>query len=522
MNRLAATVKAMSKLERLAFYGLIAILAASILTKFIIYTEANSYMVGTNGGELREGVISQPAFINPVVPVTETDRDISQLVFSSLSDIADSIKAAPDNKSYAIRLKENAFWSDGQKLTADDIIFTIDTIQDPETRSPLYRNFQGVKAERVSELEVKISLSNPYAFFEEDHIKNLQIIPKHIFAGVPVQNLQYSLYGLQPIGSGPYIAKSHASDSRGNITSLTLKANENYFGEKPKIDTITFKFYSNTDELIKAYNDGAIDSFGVSTYDPALSKLVLRYDAHYLSSYRYYAIFINPTTAPKELQDIKVRQALSGLTDRANILNKVLGGYGKILYGPTDLSQNPSPEFDPTLVQNLNLTITVPDEPFLRDTANLIKEEWEKAGAHVNLDIKSPKDIQENTLKNSDYSLLLFGNITKPSQDLYAFWDSSQRFYPDQNLAFYQNTNVDSLLESYRSTFDSKKRAEILKNISDMITNDIPAIFLYSPDYAYIGTTNLGGFNDSKSVSVASDRFSDITNWYVTTKRVFR
>ena len=522
MNRLIATVRVMTSLERLVLWGALTVLAVGGLTKIILYAEANSYMVGDAGGELREGVVGQPAFVNPVVPVTEADRDISQLVFSSVADVADSVKASPDNKSYEVRLKENAFWSDGVKLTSDDIIFTVQTIQDPESRSPLYRSFQGVQASRVSELEVKFSLTSPYAFFQDDHLKNLDIIPKHIFAGVPVQNLQYSLFGLRPIGSGPYIAKGYTSDDRGNITSLTLKANKDYFGEKPKIGTITFKFYSSTDELTRAYNSGAIDAFGISTYDPALSKLVLRYDTHNLPSYRYYAIFINPATAPKELQDIKVRQALSGLTDRAAILSKVLDGYGKILYGPTGLSFSPSPNFDPTLVQKLQLTLTVPDEPFLRSTAELIKGQWEAAGAQVNLDIKSIKDIQEQTLKNSDYSLLLFGNITRPSEDLFSFWHSSQRFYPDQNMAFYQNKNADTLLETYRRTFDPKQRMKILKQISDAIASDVPAIFLYSPDYLYITTPNLGGFNDLKKISTASDRFSDATSWYVTTKRVFR
>ncbi len=512
----------MSGLERLVFWGALTVIALGSLTEIVLYIESNSYMVGDTGGELREGVVGQPAFINPVVPVTESDRDISQLVFSSLTDVADSIKVSADNKNYEVRLKENASWSDGDKLTADDIIFTINTIQDPETRSPLYRSFQGVRAERVSELEVKLSLPSPYAFFEDDHLKNLDIIPKHIFAGVPVQNLQYSLYGLQPIGSGPYIAKGYTSDDRGNITSLTLKANRQYFGEKPKIDTITFKFFSNPSELVSAYNAGVIDSFGTSTFDPALSKLVLRSDEHNFPSYRYYAIFINPSAAPKELQNIKVRQALSGLVNRADLVNNVLKGHGKPLYGPTSLTGAPAADFDPTILQNLSLELTVPDEPFLKNTAEIIKQNWESAGAHVNLKMLSPKDIQEQTLKNSDYSLLLFGNITKSSQDLFAFWHSSQRFYPDQNLSFYQNKNVDSLLETYRRTFDAKERSRILNQISDQIAADLPAIFLYSPDYIYMTTPNLGGMNDNRFISTASDRFSDVTSWYVMMKRVFR
>jgi peptide/nickel transport system substrate-binding protein len=387
-----------------------------------------------------------------------------------------------------------------------------------------------VQADRVSEVEIELSLPTPYAFFESDQLQNLEIIPKHIFYGVQVQNLQYSLYGLQPVGSGPYIAKGYASDDRGDITSLTLQSNKNYFGDKPKIDTITFKFYADTDELMKAYESGAIDAMGLSIYDAAVSKLPVRNDQHYLLSYRYYAIFINPNTAPKQLQDIKVREALSGLVDRANLVNTVLGGHGKVLYGPTDFSANPAlrlgsgqaPNYDPTVLQGVSLDLTVPDEPFLRQTADIVKQEWESAGAQVNLIVKSPKDIQEETLKNSDYSMLLFGNITQPSQDLFAFWHSSQRFYPDQNLAFYQNKKVDTELETYRKTIDPKARSVLLGQVSNAISADIPAIFLYSPDYLYVTTPVLGGLGNNKTISTAADRFSDVTSWYMVTKRVFR
>jgi peptide/nickel transport system substrate-binding protein len=118
--------------------------------------------------------------------------------------------------------------------------------------------------------------------------------------------------------------------------------------------------------------------------------------------------------------------------------------------------------------------------------------------------------------------VLLFGNITNATQDLFAFWDSSQRFYPDQNLSLYDNKTVDTNLEQYRSTFDPKQRVQLLNTISNQIATDIPAIFLYSPDYLYVSTPTLGGFGTSKYISVASDRFSDITNWYINTKRIFQ
>lgn len=512
----------MTKRERLAFCAAIAAIVVSGVSLSVLYVRSNSYLVGDVGGTLREGMASQPVLINPVVPVTEADRDISRLVYSSVNDVADSITLSPDDRTYTVHLKQNVFWSDGQKLTADDVIFTVQAIQDPNSGSPLYRSFEGVQVSRVSELELTFSLPAPYAFFQENQLQNLLIIPKHLFAGIPVQNWHLSSYSLKPIGSGPYIAQDYTTASDGTITSLTLSANQRYFGPVPNISTLVFKFYPDPQGMVDAYNIGAIDSFGLSTYNPAISKLMVRYNSYYLNSYRYYAIFINPSTAPTQLQDIKVRSALSGLIDRAALVNNVLGGHGQVLYGPTALAQNPVQNYDPTVLQGLSLQLTVPDNQFLVDTANIIQKEWQGAGVNVTLNVLPTETIQEDTLKNSDYSLLLFGNITDSSQDLFAFWHSSQRFYPDQNLSLYDNKTVDTALEQYRSSFDTTQRAQLLSTISNDIASDIPAIFLYSPDYLYIATPTLGGFSADKYISVASDRFSDVTNWYIETKRVFK
>jgi peptide/nickel transport system substrate-binding protein len=464
--------------------------------------------------------VGQPIFINPVIPASDADRDLSRLIFSSLADLADSIKRSDDGKTWRVRLKENLLWQDGQKLTADDVIFTVETIQNPESRSPLYPSFQGVKADRISELEVQFSLNNPYAFFESDHLRNLRIIPKHIFADIPIQNLRLSSYSLMPIGSGPYRAVAYERNRQGIITSFQLKANERYFGEKPYLPKITFKFYRHNNELIAAYNRGEIDGFGLVTAEPLTeNKIKLRHNIYYLRSSRYYAVFINPNLAPAALKKAEVRHALAAAAQREQIIKEVFQSQAIPLYGPTALTANPFKETEKELISGLQLNLTVPDEAFLVKTAERLKLDWEAAGAKVNLVILAPRDLQEEVLKGNNYELLLFGNVAKKDQDLFAFWHSSQRFYPDQNLALYSNREVDRALEEFRKTFDTNRRLTLLQKISDTIAAEAPAIFLYSPDYLYITNPQLKGFDQATVIDTSDDRLVNIEKWHLKTRR---
>lgn len=521
LTQLKSLYNSWSRNERLIFWGALIVFTATFIVRAAFYIQDNTASVPKRGGGFREGIVGQPIFINPVVPGSEADRDLSRLIFSSVSDAAESVKLAEDNCTYNVRIKENIRWQDDEKLTSDDIIFTLETIQNPEARSPLFMSFQGVTAERVSELEIKFTLQNPYAFFVQDHLQNLLIIPKHIFADTPVENLRFSIYGLKPVGSGPYKVTSYKNDDKGVINIMSLEGSERYFGDKPYIPNLTFKFYKNTAELLSAYNSGQIDGFGLSTAE-SLGEVRLRYDVYYLPSSRYYAVFINQSAGNEKLKDLKVRRALNGTVDRVKMVQDIFNSHATPLYGPTTFTEEPNYVINTSLLKDLELTITVPEEPFLIKTAEGLKTAWENHGAKVNLKVLPLKTIQEDVLRTTDYELLLFGNIVKEGQDLFAFWHSSRRFYPDQNLALYQNKDVDAELETYRKTFDEKARLNRLEKISDMIASDAPAVFLYSPDYLYVAAPNLGGIDTTKIINTASDRFADINKWYVKTKRALK
>ncbi len=513
-------VQTLSKRERIIFIGAMIVFVVSLFSYGTLLVQSNTYVAAADGGIFREGIVGQPVFINPVVPATTVDRDIARLVFSSVTEVADSIKRSDDGTVWNVRLKENVFWHDGERLTSDDIIFTLETIQDPDSRSPLNSSFNGVAAERISELEVQFVLQNSYAFFESDHLSNLRIIPKHIFSDIPVQNIRLSSYGLKPVGSGPYEVVSFEKGGDGIITSFELKANKRYFDGEPHIQSFIVKFYKKIEDVIRAYNLGQVDGFGMSSAEPLIENSIhIRNTPYYLVSPSYYAVFINQSLAPEALKDIETRRALSGTIDRERIIKNVFLSQATPLYGPTTKDDNPAEEYDASLLQDLELNLTVPEDPILIKTAEVLKENWESNGAKVSVNVFSLKDIKDEVLRNSDYEMILFGNITKENQDLFAFWHSSQRFYPDQNLSLYQSKSVDAMLEEFRETFDINEREEILNEISGEIAEDLPAIFLYSPRYVYIAAPRLKGFDKGTVINTSDDRFKDVQNWHVETRR---
>lgn len=467
------------------------------------------------GGTWREGVVGQPVFINPIISGNDADQDVSRLVFSSLADLSDSIKPDESGREWTVRLKEGLKWHDGQKITSDDIVFTFDTVTNPQAHSPLAPGFEGAIVTRVSELETKFELPSAYVFFDTT-LKNLRPIPKHIFGNIPPANFYLSAFVREPVGSGAYRYKSYEKEKDGFISKYTLEVNRSYFGKKPYIKKFVFLFYRDEPSIIKAYNRGEIDGF--STFNPgAIKDVTVRKDVKTITSPRYYAVFFNPALS-LFFKDKTVREALSSAIGRERIVGEVFYGLADPAYGPI-----PGPEkknLSSTVISRIKFTLTVPDIGPLVAMAEIIRSDWEKLGISVTVAPTRPAEVQE-AIKNRSYEALLFGNILNEPQDLYSFWHSSKRFYPGLNLAMFNNRELDELLDDIRTELDREKRAELVGRAASIISDESAAGFIVFPKYVYITSPRLKGF-DPDSATVISDRLNGASDWYLATVRKFR
>lgn len=531
--------------ERLGFWiGCGAFVIGTLALISITIGERSSF-VPVAGGTYAEGVVGQPIVINPIVSGNPADQDLSALLFAPLKDLL-SIppEASPDGRVYTLKLKEDLTWDDGKPFTSDDILFSIKTVQDPETRSPLEGGWQGVTAERVSEIQIRLTLPTPFAFFN-DTILQFRPIPEHIFGAVPIQNLRLSSYNLQPVGNGPYTFKDFSKRKDGFITRYRLIRNERYAGTVPYIDEFVFQFYEEWSGLYSDFARRRIQGYGSLTPVPNNSNPRTVFVERFPMP-RYYAIFLNPVTN-SALKEKQVRSALAYAIDKKKIVRDLLGDESLALDSPffmpliQELADYPSfalESFDPEAIgkaeynpeearkllelakkTDVVLTLSVPDVDFLKKIAGSLKEAWEAVGIRSVEIVTLPPQELEDAIRPRNYEALLFGNVLQHPLDLFPFWHSSQRFYPGLNLSLYQNIDVDKQMEAMRQSPDATKNAARLEIINTSLSDDLPALFLFSLPYVYTHTDRVLGIAPSMLIT-PSDRFRDVTKWYMTKARI--
>ncbi len=541
----------LTRLERQIFQGAIIVFILASLLNGANAFYRKTVLAPIEGGSYTEGVVGQPISLNPLISAqNDADRDLMEVIFSDLGELLEKSKVNDDGKTWVLELKENLLWSDGEPLTADDVVFTLEAIQNPDSHSPLALTWQSVTAEKLNEREIRFSLKTAYAFLL-DNLKALKIVPQHIFGAIPAANLRLSDYNLEPVGSGPYAFSKFLKRRDGFIVQYQFTANPFYHGPKPLIQELNFKFFQNYQEAIAAFNKKEIE--GLGGLSPAqIPELKIGHEIQEIQIPRYYAIFLNSSTAPA-LKNKEVRLALGLTTDRSKIIETVFGGRALAISGPLYPSiEGYDPEFDrqsefsreaarELLEKNkwrpdaegillkkigseelkLDFEIIVPQIDFLVEAVNLIAEDWRSLGIRIQPIVLSATEVANDVIKTRNYQMIIFGNILKNNPDVFSFWHSSERFYPGLNLALYENRIADEILETIRKTLDANVRVRNARKLQSLIAEDQPAIFLFSPNYLYAGPKNLGGLNLRFAPSPAN-RFDEISKWYLKTARVFK
>jgi peptide/nickel transport system substrate-binding protein len=518
-----------------------------------LYSFVRSFYVEVpaQGGSITEGVLGSPRFVNPLLALSDSDRDLSTLTFAGLMGagkdgtlvpvLAESYDITEEGKVYTFRLREGIEFSDGTPVTPDDVVFTIEKAQDPSLKSPELPNWSNILVEAVDARTVRFTLPKAYAPFLES--TTLGILPAHLFRNMKNEEFPFSPLMTNPVGAGPFTVTSVKRNSDGIVTSYELSAFKAYALGRPYLDTIRFVFFSREDDLQAALSSGRVQSaYGIP------DERALR--APFAQA---FGVFWNPDENPV-YNDASVRHALSVATDREAIAEDVLGGYGTPLYGPvppgsgidkggleesfTSLTERTARaaeileeggwtyDTDARIWANgkkgqqLSVTLKTSNVPELKTVAQKVQEDWERLGVPVSIELYEPGDLTQNVIRPRRFEALLFGMVVGREHDLYAFWHSSQRNDPGLNISSYTNRVVDELLEEIRETQDAEARSDALRQINNFIALDYPAVFTHTPDFVYVPPKGIEGIGLPQITSPA-DRFATVALWYRNTEAVW-
>ena len=166
--------------------------------------------------------------------------------------------------------------------------------------------------------------------------------------------------------------------------------------------------------------------------------------------------------------------------------------------------------------QFLSINLKIINNVTYNQAAELIKELWEEVGVKTIIELVQPEEMKSQVIIPRNYEALFSSQIVGSDPDPYAFWHSSQTGEEGLNVADYVNKDIDQLLEDARVITDINQRQEKYFKFQEIISEDVPAIFLYSPYYIYPQIGKVNNF-ETKNIFLPKDRFSNIEEWYINT-----
>ena len=533
---------------------LLAVVGIILLTLLMGATAYNvsTVLVPERGGVFREGVAGNPQYINPLLCHThEIDRDLCSLLFRGLTrldqqgrvvpDLAERW-TAPDGLVYTFTLRENQFWHDGKPVTIDDLLFTIEMMQNPD--SPILPDlaelWRSVTVEPVNEHTVRLLLDEPFAPFLD--FTTIGLLPKHIWQDVPPSELLTSPLNLRPVGNGPMQATLTSAQF------IRLERNPYSSEDIPMVSALEFHFYPDYPSIYAAYTEGELDGVSQvmqSDISLAQARTDMQLFSAPLSTYVGVVFNLQNPDVPF-LQDAIVRRALYHALDREQLLHDVVGGHGVLASSPIPSNNwghapdTPSYDYDPDEARRLldesgwvdtdgdgtrdkdglpmQLILLTNDGPTRIALIEQIAADWQAVGVKVVVESVSFGGFVSDFLTPRRFEAALLSWDITGDPDPFPLYHSSQ-IATGQNYGGWSNQEADALVIEARSTVDPEKRRALYAQFQHLFAADVPAIPLYYPVYTYgvserVKAVQIGPLN------TPADRFATFPDWYILTRRV--
>ena len=508
------------------------------------------------GGVYTEALIGSLMRLNPLLNFyNSADRDISRLIFSGLirydgtgapqADLAETWSYSRDGTLYNVTIRETAVWHDGQPVTADDVIFTIDLIRNGIDIIPvdLQDFWKAIEVVKLDERVLQFRLPEAFAPFP-DYL-TFGILPKHLLDGQSLDEMIDLPFNIQPVGSGPY-RFDHLIIEGEQIQGVVLAVFEEYYGPRPYIDEIVFRYYPDASAALQAYQDGLVQGIGEVTPD-ILDQVLAEPELALYTARKPELSMILLNLKNEEVpffQDGQVRRALLTGLNRQGIVDRLIKGQAIIADVPilpgtwAYYDSLKRVEYDPQAARALlieagyilasendvirkkdevalRFSLVYPDDEYHQKVAEAIQAYWIAIGAEVSLEPAPYETLLKDRLEQRDFQAVLIDlNLSRsPDPDPYPFWDQAQAA-AGQNYSQWEHRVASEYLEQARVTVDLAERAKYYRNFQIIFGQELPALPLYYPVYAYAVDQEIQGVQMGPLFDT-SDRFGNVTAWFL-------
>ena len=495
-----------------------------------------------------EGVAGVPQEANPLLQKpygVGSEADLSALLFEGLTRLGADGQPVPAlaeyweigsaGTVYTFTLRSGLRWHDGVELTADDVAFSVQSVQSPDFAGDdrVAEPWRAVRAEALDDLRVRFELSAPFAPFLAS--TTLPIVPHHLLGDVAPADWASAPFSRRPIGAGPF--RLHTLDAR----EAMLVPFEGSVRGRPKLDLLVLRFYPSVAIARAALQRNEVQGVAWETgQHPGDETSTDMFQRLRLPLAGYTMLAMNLRVAPLDNQELRV--ALAQALDREELLRRAVGDGVQLLASPI-LPQTPfhgaatlpihAPIGAEQTLERLgwrpnavglrerngttfSLRLMCADSVGQPELAREIARQWRTVGIEVAIDIV-PREVLQTRLQGRDFVLALQNwAVPTADPDIFALWHSSQA-PAGANYAGLVDTRIDTLLANGRSAVDQTRREELYQEFEERWIALAPSVPLYQSSLTYELAPGVSpaGLDSSRLLPTASSRFDAISEWAV-------
>lgn len=461
------------------------------------------FLVIANASTLNLSMSSNPSRLNPILSNDSASSEISSWLFNGLfkydtqgkitTDLASSYEFKT-NTHLIIKLHKNVLWHDKKPFTAHDVVFTYDSIKNPNIYTSISSNYKNVKSVKaLDDYTIEVIYTKPY--FKALEIWMVGILPKHILEHE--SDMMKSSFNKNPIGTGSYKLKSFKPSS-----DIELIANEDYFEGKPKIDTILYKFLPDPTTSFLMLKQNMLDLGGLTPLQ--LDRQIddkFKHDYKIVEQPSFAYTYLGFNLNNPKFKDLKVRQALNLAINRQELVDILFFGHAQVCTGPflpgsfafNDKVGIPKQDIQKAkaLLQEAGYTdknplsfevVTNTGNDIRINAAEILQYQLAKIGVEMKIRVMEWQAFLNTVVHPRNFEAVILGWSLALMPDAYPIWHSESDKKGAFNFVGYHNKEVDALIEEASTTIDVNRLESLYQNIFVKITDDIPYLFLYIPN----------------------------------------